>query len=369
MNDLLPRWIRILQDDSVQNILLTGCGGGFDFSHSLLIVPFIVQMNKKLIIVSNCFSTINLSYCDYETVYTRGNRSLAKRIVPGKAKPNDGYIPEKLFIDNVFEHFPNADIELYATEAHSMISTVSTDFLTGLCKEKNIDCVITIDGGSDSIMRGDEHEIATVSEDYTSLVTVQNLMHDKKLKIKHGMLIIVGLGVDRVHGASDASSLRAVAELTRMGGSLGSISINQDSLGFQMYSEFLLKSKKLFPTIVGSFIAAATVGQFGPTHPKVKVSKVPRHFKKSGVPKESIKLFDLDEKGNNHDTIKNERVKPSTTYIWPIMAQFYAFDVDTVLERCILAEDARAPNGYQGDTRNKLKAKGSILPPESFPTF
>ncbi|OHT17028.1 hypothetical protein TRFO_12727 [Tritrichomonas foetus] len=369
MEDILPKWISILSDDSVQNILLTGCGGGFDFTNALLMIPFIFKMKKKLIIVSNSFSTINSTYKDYETVFSNETRALAKKIVPGKDKPNSGYMPEKIFIDIINQHFPENDMELYATEAHYMPAPTATEFLKKLCQEKSIDCVITIDGGSDSLMKGDEYEIATIAEDFISLVTVQNLMHDKSLNIKYGILIAVGIGADRVHGASDASSLRAIAELTRMGGFLGSNSINQDSLGFKMYSELLLESKKHFQSIVGSFIAAAAVGQFGPAYPDIRPVKVPRNFERSGVPEECITLFNLDEEGNEHDEINNNRADKSSTYIWPIMAQFYAFDVNVVLERCLLGEDAKGRFGYQDTLRRKLELSDRILSPESFPTF
>lgn len=47
----------------------------------------------------------------------------------------------------------------------------------------------------------------------------------------------MGFGADRYNQVSDASSLRAVAELTQMGGFLGCIAIEKDFLGALCYKE------------------------------------------------------------------------------------------------------------------------------------
>jgi hypothetical protein len=42
------RFEQELQRDDVKTILIAGCGGGFDFVHSMLLYPKLVQQGKKI---------------------------------------------------------------------------------------------------------------------------------------------------------------------------------------------------------------------------------------------------------------------------------------------------------------------------------
>jgi hypothetical protein len=200
---------------------------------------------------------------------------------------------------------------------------------------------VTIDGGTDSLMRGDEDNYATILEDFMSLAVLENV-RVKTPRLQATMLFVLGFGVDRYHGASDASSLRAVAELTRMGGFLGVSSIDQASNGFAAYSDFLLYYRKQYAqeqglqTIVGSMIAAAVVGQFGPCRTVIP-KDVPRSFARSKIPPSAIEFFALDAAGTNADSVNNRRVKKLDGYIWPLMGQVFGFDAAVVMERNFIA--------------------------------
>ena len=77
-----------------------------------------------------------------------------------------------------------------------------------LIETHSIDAIVLVDGGSDSIMAGDEEGLGDLIEDAVSITAVAGL---KELKAK--ILITVGLGTDRFNQVSDASSLRAISEL------------------------------------------------------------------------------------------------------------------------------------------------------------
>src|SRR6185437_2335991 len=79
----------------------------------------------------------------------------------------------------------------------------------------HIDTIILIDGGTDSLMRGDEPGLGTPEEDIASLATVHQLQLDTKL------LVCLGFGIDTFHGVCHAHFLEAVSELSRNGGFLG----------------------------------------------------------------------------------------------------------------------------------------------------
>ena len=48
----LPPFLRLLADPTVESIMLCGCGGGFDFVHSLLLYPELKRLGKSVVIGS-----------------------------------------------------------------------------------------------------------------------------------------------------------------------------------------------------------------------------------------------------------------------------------------------------------------------------
>src|SRR5262249_46059894 len=77
------------------------------------------------------------------------------------------------------------------------------------------DAVVLGDGGTDSLMRGDEAGLGTPEEDIASIAAVDELEVPKKY------LVCLGFGVDAFHGVCHVHALEAVAELTRQGAFLG----------------------------------------------------------------------------------------------------------------------------------------------------
>jgi hypothetical protein len=94
-----------------------------------------------------------------------------------------------------------------------------------------------MDGGSDSLMVGNEAGLGDPLEDAASVAAAAAM----KGNIRHRMVISVGFGADRYNDVSDFSSLRAVAEITKAGGFLGSVSLEPSSLGYEFYKGCVLK--------------------------------------------------------------------------------------------------------------------------------
>ena len=80
-----------------------------------------------------------------------------------------------------------------------------------LVREHRVDAILVLDGGSDSLMAGDEEGLGDPVEDAVSLAAVAAL-DEPRLALR--ALIVIGLGADRFNDVSDAASLRAIAELT-----------------------------------------------------------------------------------------------------------------------------------------------------------
>lgn len=380
--DLTPKYLQILADPLTKSILFFGCGGGYDFVHSLLLIPALLKAGKRVVIVSNSFTKVHESYKSYETVYQdprpKHIEAVAKLLIPGGPKVN-GYVPEKLLVDFLEENLPGTNIPIYATCCHEMDISNNTKFIKQVIQKHNVDTVITIDGGTDSIMRGDEEQVATIVEDYMSLAVCENLRKDSELPLRNIMLFVLGFGVDRFHGASDASSMRAVAELTRLGGFLGSSSLSCSAQGTDLYIKYLQFVKNndaiMAQTIVGSCIAAAICGQYGPYRNGAQYRQSPRNFERSGIPRSAIDFFGLDESGNNSDSINNPRVSKKTMFIWPPMAELYAFSTEVVVERNLVIDAILDPSLNWDEVFEKLmdrryKVKDEInLIAEDFPTI
>lgn len=331
--DFEPLWLRQIRDPGVKTILIIGCGGGFDFTHSLLIIPTILEFGKKFVIVSNSF-TPETMIKDQELVYTDKIYPKAKAFLMKPSKiTHKEYYPEGHFVNFLEEKLGKRHGNVvYYTNSGNMDDVSNHEFLSMICEKHKIDGIITIDGGSDSLMRGDESNIATVYEDYLSLLVADDMMKERRNKIKFATLIAVGFGVDRYSGVTDASTMRAVAELTRMGGFLGSCSIMPGSKGLNMYSDFCqyISERMEEKSIVSSMILSSAVGQFGPTI-GCKPFQVPRDMSK--IPKSAAKFLNIHENGDNSCSCGNPRVSEDSTYIWPVMSTLYGFSIQTVIAR------------------------------------
>ncbi len=119
-----------------------------------------------------------------------------------------------------------------------------------------MDAIVAIDGGTDSLMRGDEEGLGDPIEDATTVAAIaaicDPLLTSLSLDIKSvesescltsskyncesnegiasrrrpiGILCAVGFGCDRFNGVTDADSFRAIADLTKMGGFLGALAV------------------------------------------------------------------------------------------------------------------------------------------------
>src|SRR5205085_2160980 len=93
------------------------------------------------------------------------------------------------------------------------------------------DTVVLVDGGTDSLVRGDEAGLGTPEEDIASIAAVD------ELEVARKYLICLGFGVDAFHGVCHSHALEAVAELTRQGAFLGALSLTEEMPEVRQYME------------------------------------------------------------------------------------------------------------------------------------
>ena len=230
---LLPTFLRRLADPDVKTVMLCGCGGGFDFVHSLLLYPELQRLGKSVVIGSYSFGNPNRISGDAETVFDSGG-VVAKRVTAA-SRPDPYYGPEVHVCSYLDSAYPgSAPHSLYAYYARAFSVPLLRRLYEQLILAHAVDAVVIVDGGSDSLMAGDEEGLGDPIEDAVSVATVASL--DPRL-VK--ILVSVGLGTDRYNHVSDAASLRAIAELTRLGGFLGAVSLEPSSPCCRFYRDCL----------------------------------------------------------------------------------------------------------------------------------
>lgn len=93
----------------------------------------------------------------------------------------------------------------------------------------NIDTVILVDGGVDSLMVGDEENAGTILEDFISLAAVD------QLNVPNKYLVCVGFGTEVEENLNHYRVLENIAALSKSGGFLGSCSLTRGDICYWNY--------------------------------------------------------------------------------------------------------------------------------------
>jgi len=128
-----------------------------------------------------------------------------------------------------------------------------------LLQEHPCDTIILVDGGVDSLMRGDEEGCGSIFQDTLSLCVVDALAVPTKI------LACIGFGTETEEGVCHYRALENMAALTREGGFLGSCSLTRDMEAFQYY-EHICRKVFACPGLrshVQTRIIPAVHGEFG----------------------------------------------------------------------------------------------------------
>jgi hypothetical protein len=197
-------------DDALQparRVLLAGCGGGYDILGAVPIAHQLQQAGKHVEFASLSFTRLE---------FVDGHRPVPD--VPhlysasAAAATTRAYCPEACLSawlgsqgrdDARIWCFENVGVEPLRRAYESLVETL------------DIDAIVLIDGGVDSLLRGDETSLGTPAEDFASLAAVDSL--DLPVKV----LACVGFGAELRDGICHAQVLERVAELTAESALLG----------------------------------------------------------------------------------------------------------------------------------------------------
>jgi hypothetical protein len=236
---------------TAENILIAGAGGGFDVFCGLPLYFWLKKSGKRVHLAN--LSSGALSFSDAENPVPALWKITAQT---GAAK----YFPEMHLARWLTDRF--GETPIYAIEpVGARRVQIAYEWLAATLQP---DTIILVDGGTDSLMRGDEAGLATPEGDAVSLVAAQDLQ-----RVSKKLLVCLGFGIDAHGGVCHAHFLENVAALAREDAYLGAWSLLYGSEEFQLYREaceFTFARMPQLPSIVNTSIIAAVAGNFGDVH-------------------------------------------------------------------------------------------------------
>ena len=280
---------------AAQNVLIAGAGGGFDVFSGLPLYFALRRQGKAVHLANLTFSNLPPQSAGRELtpVLTQ---------VTADSEGSKYYFPEK----HLCQWFRDRGEELSVYCFHRVGPLPIRDAYAHLVRTLDIDTIILVDGGTDSLMRGDEEGLGTPPEDMASICAADQMAVPRKL------LVCLGFGIDAFHGVCHAHVLEAVADLIRGGGYLGAFSLTHDMpevRSFREATQYVLDRTSQRPSIVCTSILSALEGQFG----------------------------------NHHCT---DRTAGSELFINPLMSFYWCFRLEQVARRVLYLDEIRDIAGY-----------------------
>lgn len=175
-------------------------------------------------------------------------------------------------LDSYLPYFPELYLTQWFREKHGEAVTIWAFEKTGvrpllenyqaLVEHLGIDGILLIDGGVDSLMRGDEAEVGTILEDAISLTAVDAL---KKVPVR--LMACVGFGAEQ--DMAYAHVFENIAALAKIDAFLGSCSLLRQMNAFQFYEDAVLyvqNKPRQDPSVINSSIVSAVQGFYGNYH-------------------------------------------------------------------------------------------------------
>jgi hypothetical protein len=281
---------------SARRVLLAGAGGGFDVFCALPLYFALREAGKEAFLA-------NLSFTHLEDC--TGNRLTPALLEVNADSKGPGYI----------NYFPEGYLSQYFRQCGEEVS-VYCFHRTGvlplrqgyelLVERLQIDTLVVVDGGTDSLMRGDEDGLGTPHEDIATLAATCELAVERKL------LACLGFGIDHYHDVCHYHFLEAVAELIREGAYLGAFSLMMQMSAVQRFRSAcaaVFASMPRHVSIVNSSILSALEGHYGDHH-------------------------------------ASDRTVGSELWINPLMALYWCFQLEPVAHRVLYLDEMKQTNSF-----------------------
>lgn len=238
---------------SCQNLLIAGMGGGFDVFCGLPVYFELKQRGQQVHLANYSFSDIDLLKDGIRltndlvgvTANVRGDRHV--------------YFPE-LYLSRWFQEQQREEVVIWSftgVGVRPLLGIYQT-----LVEHLSLDGILLIDGGIDSLLRGDEEQVGTIIEDTVSLIAVSEL---KRPFTK--LMACVGLGAER--DIAHEHVFENIAKLAEIGAFKGTCSLVKEMEAYQAYESavfHVFNQPRQDPSVINSSIISAVQGHFGNHH-------------------------------------------------------------------------------------------------------
>lgn len=283
--------------NNCRNVLIAGAGGGYDVFTGLPLYFALKGQGKK----------VHLANWTFTDIPDSGERA-PQRLSPFLSAVNaDSQGPREYFPELYLCKWFRARGENVSIYCFDQCGTQQLKRCYEiLLKELGLDSIVLIDGGTDSLLRGEEETLGTPGEDMTSIAAVDQL--DLPTKI----LGCIGFGIDTFHGVCHAHVLDSIAEQAKKEGFLGAMSLLKsmpEVKQFASAASYVFRSMPEATSIVVSSILSALDGQFGDYH-------------------------------------VTDRTHGSELFINPLMSFYWFFDLRSVADSIVYMNEVRAAEEY-----------------------
>jgi hypothetical protein len=295
-----------------KTVLLAGAGGGYDIFTGLPLYFGLRAAGK----------TVHLANLSFSHLYASNGRRIGEALVEVRHRTEGSlrYFPEKHLAD-WFHEERGEDVPIFGFDRVGA-RPVTAAYKNLVAHLGGVDAVILVDGGTDSLMRGDEPDLGTPQEDIVSLAAADALEG-----VSTKLLVSIGFGVDTFHGVCHGLWLENAAALIREGAYLGAWSVMREMPEAQEYLravEFVHARMFNHPSIVSSSIVSAIEGHFG----------------------------------NHHASYRTEG---SELFINPLMSLYWAFRLEPVVQRNLYLEMLRDTETFMDVTLAIEKFRSGTL--------
>lgn len=279
---LEPPFFTRLRD--ARRVLVAGAGGGFDVYAGVPLALALRAAGKEVHLANLSFSDLyglDLDvWVDHDVAAIRPDTTIRGDYFPERALA--GWLALQDLPDTVYA-FPLTGVRPLRDAYRALLEHLG-----------GVDAIVLVDGGTDILMRGDEHGLGTPEEDMASLAAVSGLD-----EVPVRLVACLGFGVDSYHGVNHSLVLENLAALEREGGYLGTFSLPRHSREGSLFLDAVEHARRCtpdHPSIVQGSVAAAVRGDFG-------------------------------------DVRFTERTKDSELFINPLMALYFCVDAPALARR------------------------------------
>jgi hypothetical protein len=288
--------------ENVDRILVAGAGGGFDVFCGLPIYFTLRDQGKDVYLANLTFSIYDLVPHWVETLQTFPESENVVG-VSGTVQHITPYFPEGYLAQWLQEHYDEPVTVYMFNKLGGIPLRVAYKALT---ETLGIEAIVLVDGGIDSLMRGDEYRTGTIVEDSLSILSA--CQTEVPIKI----LSTIGFGTEVEEDIAHHQALENMAALIKADGFLGSCSLIKQMSAFQRYEEaarYVFEQPSHVKSRINTRIIPAVHGEFG-----------------------DVRMYDE----GNPDVLLS-----------PMMAIYWFWDANVVYDHSLIIEDLAATWTFQ----------------------